>query len=118
MAEAYPVELRERVVSAYERGEGSYASVGAHFSVGEVTVRRWVHQYRDLGHYRPHKKGGGTPSEVSLRELESILDRLPDANVGEITAEYNRGRRGKARRHASSIKRALHRGGYRVKKND
>ncbi len=118
MAEAYPIELRERVVKAYEAGEGSYVTVAEKFSLGEVTVRRWVNQYRDVGHLRPHKKGGGTPSDVSVKDLEAILDKHPDANAGEITAAYNRGRRGKDRRHASSIKRALHRGGYVVKKND
>lgn len=65
----------------------------------------------------PQKKAGGTPSDVELAEIEAILARCPDANAGEITAEYNRGRRGKQRRHVSSIKRALYRGGYVVKKN-
>jgi transposase len=117
MAEAYPVELRQRVVEAYERGEGSYATIGAKFRVGEATVNRWVNQLRDVGHLEPRKKGGGRRSDISVRELEDILDRLGDANAGEIAAEYNRGRRGRDRRHVSSIKRALHRGGYVVKKN-
>jgi transposase len=117
MAEALPVELRQRVVDAYERGEGSYPTIAAKFRVGEATVRRWVARYRDVGHVKPDKKGGGRKSDVSVKELEAILDRLGDANAGEITAAYNRGRRGKARRHASSIKRALYRAGYVVKKN-
>jgi hypothetical protein len=54
---------------------------------------------------------------VTREEVEGILAKRPDANAGEITAEYNRGRRGKQRRHASSIKRALCRAGYVVKKN-
>ena len=118
MAEAHPVALRQRVVEAYERGEGSYATVGKMFKVGEASVNRWVNQYRDLGHVEARKKGGGRRSDVSVKELEQILDKLGDANAGEITAEYNRGRRGKARRHVSSIKRALKRAGYVVKKND
>lgn len=118
MAEAYPLELRRRVVEAYERGEGSFVTIGEKFQIGEATVNRWVTQYRDLGHLNPRKKAGGTRSDVSVKELETILERLGDANAGELTAEYNRGRRGKDRRHVSSIKRALHRGGYVVKKND
>lgn len=118
MAEAYPVELRERVVKAYEAGEGSYPTVAEKFRLGEATVRRWVSQARDVGDLRPRKKGGGTPSVISVKELEAILDRHPDATAGEIAAAYNVGRRGKARKHASSIKRALYRAGYVVKKND
>jgi transposase len=117
MAEAFPIALRERVVEAYERGEGSYPTVAAKFSVGEATVRRWVGQFRDVGHFKPRKKSGGNRSDVSLKELEAILEKLGDANAGEITAAYNLGRRGRARRHVSSIKRALRRAGYVVKKN-
>jgi len=118
MAEAYPLDLRERVVKAYEAGQGSYLTIASQFVVGEATVRRWVGQSRDIGDLRPRKKRGGTPSVISVKELEGIMDRHPDANAGEITAAYNLGRRGKARKLVSSIKRALHRAGYVVKKND
>jgi len=117
MAEAHPVELRERVVAAYESGEGGYGTIAKRFAVGLVSVRRWVAQKRREGHVRPLKKGGGRLSDISLLELEEIVVRLGDATAGEITAEYNRGRRGKARRHVSSIKRALARAGFVVKKN-
>ena len=40
MAEPYPVELRERVVKAYEAGDGSYADVGMLFDIGEASVKR------------------------------------------------------------------------------
>ena len=117
MAEAHPIELRQRLVEAHERGEGGYILLARRFCVGEASAKRWVWQYRRDGHVQPLKKSGGTPSDVSRDELEAILVRRPDANAGEITAEYNRGRRGKQRRHASSIKRALYRAGYVVKKN-
>lgn len=72
-------------------------------------MRRWVGLFRDLDHVLPLKKRGDTRSDVSVKELEAILDKHPDANAGEITTAYNVGRRGEARRRASSIKRALHR---------
>lgn len=117
MSEAYPVELRRRVVDAHESGEGSYRTVSERFSVGEATVKRWVWQYRRDGSLTPRKKGGGNRSDISIPELERILKSLGDPNAGEIAAAYNRGRRGTARRHVSSIKRALYRAGYVVKKN-
>jgi len=117
MAEPYPVELRERVVAAYESGIGSYATVAGLYGVGEATVKRWSWQYRREGDLTPRKKRGGNRSDICIEELEAIVASLGDANAGEITAEYNRWRRGKARRHVSSIKRALYRAGYVVKKN-
>jgi transposase len=117
MAEAHPIELRQRRVEAHERGEGGYVLLARRFCVGEATAKRWVWKFRREGHVKPLKKGGGTPSDVTREEVEGILAKRPDANAGEITAEYNRGRRGKQRRHASSIKRALYRAGYVVKQN-
>jgi len=117
MAEPIPVELRERVVRAYEAGEGGYGTIAARFGVCLMSVRRWVERFRRLGHVTPGKKRGGAHSTIDRRELEALVMRLGDANADEITAAYNRGRRGKDRRHVSSIKRALHRAGYVVKKN-
>ena len=118
MAEPHPLELRDRVVAAYEAGEGGYVTIAENFAVSMSSVRRWVAQNRREGHVRPRKKGGGNRSDISLQQLEEIVARLGDANAGEITAEYNRGRRGKSRRHVSSIKRALRRAGFVVKKNE
>ena len=116
--EAYPVELRERVVKAYEAGEGTLRQVAALFWLGEATVKRWVWLRRDQGGLAPQKKAGGVYSAISAREVDALVGRLGDPTAGEVTAEYNKRRRGRSRVHVSSMKRALHRHGYVVKKND
>lgn|SRR5689334_12050047 len=118
MSEPHPFELRMRAVEAHEAGEGSYATIAARFSVGEASVKRWVWRYRSQGTVEPLPKGGGRRSQVTEVELDAILLGLGDANAGEIAAEFNRRRRGRNRVHVSSIKRALHRFGYVVKKSD
>jgi transposase len=117
MAEPYPVELRERVVRAYERGDGSYADVGTMFDIGEASVKRWVSRHRRYGSVAARPKRGGTPSSIDAAEIDAIVGRLGDPTALEITAEFNRHRRGRARIHVSSVKRALHRFGYVVQKN-
>lgn len=117
MAEAYPVSLRVRVVEAYEAGEGSYATIAERFMLGTATVKRWVAQRRRDGHLHPKPKAGGTPSPVSGATVDALITTLGDATAGELTAAYNRRRRGHARVHVSSMKRALHRHDYVVKKN-
>ena len=117
MAEAYPVELRIRVVRAYEEGEGSYPVVAARFNLGEATVKRWVWLVQKQGNAAPRPKRGGNRSEVGLEDIEAGMERLRDPTAGELTAEYNRTRSRLARIHVSSMKRALRRHGYVVKKN-
>src|SRR5262245_49998746 len=117
MAEAHPLALRERVVKSYEAGEGTYPVIAARFSLGEATVKRWVWLSRQQGHVLPKKKGGGTPSAITANELDALVAELGDPTAGELTAAYNRRRRGSTRIHVSSMKRALHRCGYVIKKN-
>jgi transposase len=117
MAESHPIELRIRVVAAYESGSGSYPSIAARFRVGVASVKRWVRLRRRKGDIMPQAKGGGTPSAVTLDEIEAALTRVRDATAGELTAEFNRGRHRHTRVHVSSMKRALHRHGYVVKKS-
>jgi transposase len=117
MAEAHPEALRSRVVDAYESGEGSYEEIAKRFDIGSASVKRWVRLHRRQGHVRAQKKGGGRRSDISVETIESVVSRLGDATASEIASEYNRGRRGKSRRHVSSIKRALYRAGFVVKKN-
>jgi transposase len=118
MAEAHPIELRTRVVSAYESGDESYPEIAARFHVGEASVKRWVWLHQRTGRVQPRPKAGGTPSTVSKEAIEAALAVVRDATAGELTAEFNRGRPRKERVHVSSVKRALHRYGYVVKKSD
>jgi transposase len=87
------------------------------FAVGEATVKRWVRLKRRTGHVAPTPKGGGTPSEIGEADIAAILVRLGDPTANELTVEFNRERPRRARIHVSSMKRALHRHGYVVKKS-
>lgn len=117
MAEAYPVSFRMRVVDAYESGEGSYATLAERFVLGTATVKRWVAQQRHIGHVEPKPKAGGTPSPIRGATVDALIAALGDPTANELTVAYNRTRRGRTRVHVSSIKRALHRHDYVVKKN-
>lgn len=117
MAEAYRVELRERVVEAYEAGEGTFAEVAERFALGLATVKRWVWLKRKSGHVLPKPKAGGTPSEITREHIEALLAESGDATASELTVAFNRTRSRKTRVHMSSMKRALRRHGYVVKKS-
>lgn len=117
MAEALSIELRERVVRAYESGEGTLIQIGVRFGVGEATVKRWVRAKRQNGNLLPLPKGGGTPSTIEERDIALLISKLGDPTANELTAALNATRRRSERVHVSSMKRALHRHGYVVKKS-
>jgi transposase len=118
MSDPHPIELRIRVVEAYESGEGSYPEIAGRFSLGEATVKRWVWLMRETGSVVPSPKGGGQLSTIGQGELDELVRQLGDPTANELTAAFNRRRRRRRSHvHVSSIKRALHRYGYVVKKN-
>jgi transposase-like protein len=99
MAEPYPIELRTRVVATYAAGEGSYAVLAGQFAVGSATVKRWVRQHRREGHGHPKPKADGTRSPVHGGDLDTLIIVLADPTAGDLTAAYNRARRGRQRVH-------------------
>jgi|SRR6516162_9383798 transposase len=117
MAEPHPVQLRKRVVESYEAGEGSYPAIARKFGVGEASVRRWVALQRVTGRVTPRRKRGGTRSSITSVAIDALIAQLRDPTAGELTAAFNRTRRRPDRVHVSSIKRALYRAGYVVKKS-
>ena len=104
-------------MDAYETGEGSFVEIASRFSVGPATLQRWVYRWRKQRSLDASPKGGGTPSSITVGDVEALLAKLGDPTAGELTAEFNRQRPRGQRVHVSSMKRALHRYGYVVKKS-
>ncbi len=46
---AYSLDLRQRVVAAYEQGKGSLAQVAEQFNVGQTFVKKMLRQKRESG---------------------------------------------------------------------
>jgi transposase len=117
MASPHPIELRERVVRAYERGDESYDVVAERFDVARSALQRWVKRHRETGSVEPKPRGGGNPSPVDVVLLEKLVAETGDATSHELTAAYNGRVERSSRVHRSSIQRALWRAGYVFKKN-
>ena len=82
----YSIDLRERVVAAYEAGEGSLTVIGERFDIDRRTVFRWVHQRQQRGTLEPIKPRGrarmlDAAGEQALLEL---VDEQPDATIAEL----------------------------------
>ena len=104
-------------MAAYEAGEGGYHELAALFGVGYRTLQRWVAQYRATDSVAPRPRGGGWRSPIDPIVIHAVIRECPDATSDEVARAYNRrvGRDG--RTSARSVRRALRREGYVVKKN-
>lgn len=87
-----PIELRSRVVEAFNAGEGTLAQIAERFSVSETSVFRWTkldEHYSDLS---PKWPGGPPPHKIPNKDLEKLRELVfekPDRTVMELASEWN-----------------------------
>ena len=84
---AYPVELRERVVAAVDRGEGSWAATAARFRVSVGFVGKLLRQRRRTGSIEPRRGWTGSPpalDERALGRLRTAVLADPAATLDEL----------------------------------
>src|SRR5512144_2112798 len=86
MPRPYSADLRERVLRAWERGEGTPAKVAQRFGVCVATVYNWLRDAREEGRRtaKPHA-GGATPplDAAALQVLGQLVTEQNDAMLTE-----------------------------------
>lgn len=87
MVNAHPKALRQRVVEAYENGEGTQRELCERFKLSMGAVNAWLQEYRKTGSVEPPVGKGGNTSEITQADLEAILAEKPDLTQAEITAK-------------------------------
>jgi transposase len=89
----YGVDLRVRVVAAYEAGKGSLHEVAEDYDVAVNTLLAWRTLRAQTGDLRPRPHGGGNPSKVQAREerwLREWLQAKPDLTLPELVERFAR----------------------------
>ena len=88
MPKPYPLELRERVVRAYEEHEEwTYEDVAEVFGVGRATVNRWVNRKRKTGSVEAKQTRGSRPHAITDEEMafiRGVLEEFPDSTLAEL----------------------------------
>ena len=90
---AYSLDLRERVVAAYEHGKGSIAEVAEQFNVGQTFVKKMLRQKREQGSVAPLAHGGGRQPSLSDKEhcfLRQKVQEQPDVSLSELQDHLER----------------------------
>jgi transposase len=84
---AYSTDLRERIVRAYENGEGTQRELAERFDVSLRCVQMLLRRWREEKTVEPKPHGGGQPAKVSPeqeKQLKLALQEQPDATLEEL----------------------------------
>lgn len=81
------VDLRERIVAAYDAGEVTRAEVAQRFRVSEAMVKKLLQQRRRCGDIRPqHHRCGRKPTITPehRKRLRELVAEKPDRTLAEL----------------------------------
>lgn len=89
---AYSLDLRERVVKAYENGNFTIAEIAAQFAVGKTFVNEMLRLKRQQQSLAPKAHAGGAKAMLDESHKQSLrvhLARQPDATLGELQQQLS-----------------------------
>ena len=110
----YPIELRQRVLSAVDAGNATREQIAKTFQVSTAWIRRLLQQRRTEGAIAPRGHGGGRRPAFDgplLAELDRVVQRKPDITLEAIQAHFA----GRVNCSIVAIHNAIRRLGYRYK---
>jgi transposase len=106
MPRPYSTDLRERVLTAYEAGEGSQAEIAGRYRVGERTLSGWLKAVREQGRREPKPRARGlAPLGGAGAVLATLVAEQNDATLAEYTLRL--AERTGVRRSPATLCRAL-----------
>lgn len=104
----YSLDLRQRVVRAYEQGQSSIAQIAAQFNVGQTFVKKMLRQKRETADLSPHPHGGGKPPSLNPAQLRLLKQKVredKDVSLAELQSLLLQ--EAEVEVHVSTISRAL-----------
>ena len=97
MPRACSADLRERVLAAYEAGEGRQAEMARRFRISERTVSRWLRAVRIHGRREPKAPGHRrAPLDGQAAALAELVAEKNDATLARVRRAADSGDRGSA----------------------
>lgn len=112
------LDLRQRIVQAYEDKEGSQAKLARRFKVSESSVERLIRLKRQTGSLEAKSHAGGFGPRITEGDRERLLadfEQEPDLRQEDIAARLAAEGRSVSQ---PTVSRALKRLGITFKKND
>jgi transposase len=83
MARAYSQDLRDRVLSAYDRGMPT-KEIAEAFEVSRSWARRVKQTRREQGRTTPLPRGGARVVKIDMKRLAELVGKKPDSTLREL----------------------------------
>lgn len=83
---AYSVDLREKVIDAYNAKEGSQRQLAKRFSVSLSFIQDLLKRYREDGTIAPREHGGGATAKLNDEQV-ALVERLGEEDNDAILVE-------------------------------
>ena len=118
MPSALSVDLRQRVIAAYQAKEGSQRQLAERFKVSLSFVRDLLRHYRHTGSVEPKPHGGGATAKLGTQQLpivQALVEVQPDALLVELCERF--AEKTGVEVSVSTMQRAVQRLELSVKKN-
>jgi transposase len=93
VAAAYSIDLRQRVVSAYQDGKRSQKAVAALFLISHKTLENYLSLERKTGSLAPRQTKRGRKAaiqESGLRAIQNWVNATPDVTLLELCERYRK----------------------------
>jgi len=85
--QAYSLDLRQRVVTAYENGVETILEVAERFAVSDSFIKKLLRRKRTTGTIAPVGHRGGQPKRLSQKHRKWLLKTVlaqPDITLGDL----------------------------------
>ncbi|CAA9555745.1 hypothetical protein AVDCRST_MAG81-167 [uncultured Synechococcales cyanobacterium] len=85
------IDLRQRIIAAYETKEGSQRQLAKRFKVSLSFIRDLMRHYRETGTVQPKPYGGGAVAKLGKEQLPiiaALVTAQPDAFLKELCERF------------------------------
>ena len=96
MPAPYSLDLRTRIVEAYQNNHGSIRKVAKIFDVGKSTVASYLKLTDKNGTPKAKTPSGGRPERIDLKGMaiiRSYIEYKPDITLNELSSKYYKKRK-------------------------
>ena len=117
MPAAYSMDLRRKIIFAYENGQGSIVTIANRFQIATSTIVSYLKRKRETGDIKPieYKPGKKTIIDEKGRPvIRRWVERKPDIILSELCEKYQK--RFNVKVSLSMMDRALKQMNFRRKK--